>query len=117
MMPIPSGLGDRTDALTDTREVMSSRRRLFKYGPIIVWAATFLLGSLPFVTLSLATNSFWPDSAVDFPLSLIPSVLIGDSVFLPLFNAVVFRIVSRDVVKRALLSLAIATKLYPCLSF
>lgn len=48
--------------------------------------ATLILGFVPFVVLSLWTESFWLRSKVEVPLTLSPSILIGDSVLIPLFN-------------------------------
>lgn len=67
--------------------------------PILgVWMvvfATLCLGFAPFVVLSLLTNSFWPHSSVDVPLTFVPSVLIGDSILLPTFNARTYLIFMR----------------------
>ena len=51
-------------------------------------AATLVVGFVPILILSLLTDSFWPRSRVAVPLSLVPSVLIGDSFILPAFNGV-----------------------------
>ena len=47
---------------------------------------TVALGFVPFLLLSLSTGTFWPRSHVSVPLSLSPSLLIGDSLMIPLFN-------------------------------
>jgi hypothetical protein len=49
-------------------------------------AITLAVGFLPFLVLSLMTDTFWPRSHVSVPLSLSPSILIGDSLLIPLFN-------------------------------
>lgn len=47
---------------------------------------TLAVGFVPFAVLSLLSGTFWPHSKVAVPLFLVPSVLIGDSILLPLFN-------------------------------
>lgn len=58
--------------------------------PIIV--VSVLLGPIPMVICSVLTNSFWPSSPHPFPFLKIPSVAIGDSIMLPMFNAYAYRL-------------------------
>jgi hypothetical protein len=64
-------------------------------GGIIVALVTLGLGFIPFIVLSLMTNSFWPQSSVAVPLTLVPSVLIGDSIVLPIFNGLLYRLLRK----------------------
>lgn len=57
---------------------------------IIIPLTTLCLGFIPMVVLSLLTDSFWLNSPFDFPLVVIPSVLIGDSLFFPIINYKIF---------------------------
>jgi hypothetical protein len=59
-------------------------------------AATIILGFGPFLCLSLMTGTFWPRSHVSVPLSLSPSILVGDSLLIPLFNRYAVPIVWRS---------------------
>lgn len=74
--------------------------------------ATLATGFVPLMILSVVTNSFWPKSRVLVPVFFVPSVLLGDSVLLPLFNAraaIIVRQVLRDpFVSRRKLHLTIA---------
>jgi hypothetical protein len=63
---------------------------------------TLVSGFIPFLVLSLLTGSFWSRSGVAVPLTLSPSILIGDSVLLPLFNGFAFPFVW-DLVRRSIL--------------
>jgi len=54
------------------------------------WATagfTVGVGFFPFLILSIRTDTFWPHSAVSVPLTFSPSILIGDSIAIPIFNA------------------------------
>ncbi len=53
---------------------------------IIIPLTTLFLGFIPMVILSAITNSFWFSSTYAFPLVVIPSVLFGDSLILPILN-------------------------------
>lgn len=85
----------------------------------IVGLFTLAIGFIPFLVLSLKTKSFWPKSAVAVPLTLVPSVLIGDSILIPLFNRaavpILVRILGRESPTSGrmfmLLSAALATAL------
>ena len=59
-------------------------------GSLIVAGSTLSLGFVPFLVMSISSGSFWPDSHVSLPLLLVPSVVLGDSLLLPVFNANVF---------------------------
>lgn len=48
--------------------------------------ATLCLGFIPMCVLSLLSDSFWLNSTHAFPLVAIPSILIGDSLLLPIIN-------------------------------
>src|SRR5664279_11366 len=61
---------------TDNRSNMST----------VVSFMTLALGFFPFLIISLATGTFWPRSRVAVPLSLSPSIVIGDGLLLPIFN-------------------------------
>ncbi len=61
---------------------------------LLVFIATLWLGFIPFAVLSLMTHTFLPTSRVSVPLTLVPSVLIGDSILLPLFNRSVWVLVA-----------------------
>lgn len=47
---------------------------------------TLLFGFIPMLVLSILSKSFWLSHQIDFPFLAIPSVFIGDSLFLPFFN-------------------------------
>lgn len=47
---------------------------------------TFLFGFFLFFLSSLITNSFFLDSPYNYPLLIFPTILIGDSILLPIFN-------------------------------
>jgi hypothetical protein len=70
--------------------------------PIIAAFITILLGGFPFLLFSLNTNSFWPHSSVNFPLTRVPSVLIGDTVLLPIFNAMAVDVLFNSRYRRVL---------------
>ncbi len=53
---------------------------------LLVFLGTFCFGFLPLLVLSIQTKSFRLSSAVSVPLMLIPSVFLGDSILLPIFN-------------------------------
>src|SRR5579864_8527098 len=58
--------------------VCGLQKRGFSHiGGVIVVLITLGLGFIPFVVLSMMTNSFWPQSSVAVPLTLVPSVLLG----------------------------------------
>jgi hypothetical protein len=65
-------------------------------GQLFSWpvaAVTLALGFLPFLVLSVLSDTFWPRSRVAVPLMLSPSILIGDSLLIPLFNGLAFPII------------------------
>jgi hypothetical protein len=47
---------------------------------------TIVIGILPFSLLAYFSNTLWFSSAVDSPLAAVPSVWLGDTVFLPIAN-------------------------------
>lgn len=53
---------------------------------------TISFGFLPFTFLSIVSGSFWLNSPHEFPLLVFPTVLIGDSIILPIFNYRVYRL-------------------------
>lgn len=53
---------------------------------------TFLSGFCVFLGLSIRDHAFWVTSRHQFPLVLIPSILIADSILLPLFNLRMFQL-------------------------
>lgn len=59
---------------------------------ILIPSLTFLLGFFTFVSLSILYNVFWIDSEYDVPLILNISVMIGDSILLPIVNYMVFNL-------------------------
>ncbi len=69
-----------------------------------VFVITISLGFLPFLIFSILTQSFWINSKYDFPLVLIPNILIGDSILLPIFNKDFFGIINNlrimEIIKR-----------------
>ena len=58
--------------------------------PIVIMSVAF--GPLPLAVCALLTNSFWPSSPHPFPFLKYLSVVIGDSLLLPVFNAYAFRL-------------------------
>ena len=52
----------------------------------LVVAITILAGILPLTVIAYRTKTLWFGSRVDSPLMAVPSVWLGDSVFLPIFN-------------------------------
>lgn len=73
--------------------------------------ATFLFGFCSFIILSLFFGVFWINSKVDIPLVLNASVMLGDSILLPIFNYGVFDLAlnksSGVIIKKHLISLFI----------
>lgn len=91
----------------------------------LVFLASLCFGFLPLLVLSLQTHTFLLSSTVSVPLTLIPSVFIGDSILLPLFNSKVWmllapalnKLTKSDVVKligAAIFSLAISASMMIC---
>lgn len=58
------------------------------------WVAllTVLLGIVPLALLSLDSNSFWPSSPHQFPFLLSIPVVVGDGLFIPVFNLYLYRL-------------------------
>ena len=63
--------------------------KVLRLGWPIVFASV-VLGPVPMITCALVTNSFWPSSPHPFSFLKIPSVAIGDTFILPIFNAYAF---------------------------
>lgn len=59
---------------------------------IAVPVLTFLVGFVSFASLSLYYQVFWFDSKVDIPLLYNVSVMVGDSILLPLINYMVLNL-------------------------
>lgn len=53
---------------------------------------TFVTGIVIFSIIALSTNSFWFHSSCDVPILKSPSLYIGDSIFIPLFNYFLFEL-------------------------
>jgi hypothetical protein len=53
---------------------------------ILIPLVTLCLGFIPMLIMSILMKGFWINSQYDFPFVLIPAVLIGDSLFLPVLN-------------------------------
>lgn len=53
---------------------------------VLAPALTLILGIIPFVILSIKTESFWLDSNYNFPLTALPSIWVGDTFILPTLN-------------------------------
>jgi len=54
---------------------------------------TFLFGFFLFFVSSLISNSFFLDSQYDYPLLIFPTILLGDSILLPIFNYKFFNMI------------------------
>jgi len=54
--------------------------------PWLVATATVVAGILPLTLIAYSTKSLWIGAPIDSPLILVPSVWLGDSVFLPILN-------------------------------
>src|ERR1035441_5169091 len=63
--------------------------RLTRIG-ILIYVGTLLVGIVPFAALAFSSGTLWFTRTCDVPLLAVPSVWLGDSVFLPLFNAGVY---------------------------
>lgn len=57
----------------------------------LVSIITFIAGFFMFFVFSLFSDSFFLSSKVDFPLLVFPTILLGDSVILPVINYRIFR--------------------------
>ena len=57
---------------------------------VIVPIITFFVGFFVFLTLSIINKAFWFNSSVDIPLIYNVSVMIGDSIILPITNFMIF---------------------------
>ncbi len=58
----------------------------FRDAGLIAFVLTLAIGFLPFAVLSIWSGTFWLHSRVAVPLFMVPSVLLGDSLLLPIFN-------------------------------
>lgn len=67
---------------------MITNNFLLKAVPIV----TFIIGFLSFVTLSIYYNVFFLNSPYDVPLILNVSVMVGDSILLPVINFKIFNL-------------------------
>lgn len=72
----------------NTKNVLMQKSKLY-FVPIV----TFFVGFFAFFIFSLVNNAFYPDSAVDIPLIFQYTIMIGDSIFLPIINFMYFRLV------------------------
>jgi hypothetical protein len=61
-----------------------NRRR--KYCALAIASGTFLCGAGATLILSVFEGTFWLNSHYDVPLAIIPTMTVGDGVFLPWFN-------------------------------
>jgi hypothetical protein len=68
--------------------------RLTRIG-VLIYVGTLLVGIVPFAALAFSSGTLWFTRTCDVPLLAVPSVWLGDSVFLPLFNAGVYDFVRR----------------------
>jgi uncharacterized membrane protein len=59
---------------------------LFMKAKILIPLTNLCLGFVPMLIMSILMKGFWINSQYNFPLVLIPAVLIGDSLFLPILN-------------------------------
>jgi hypothetical protein len=78
--------------------VQTSNSLLNSTGQTFSWWAAVLtvsVGFVPFLVLSVLSDTFWPHSRVAVPLTLSPSILIGDSLLIPIFNGLAFPIIKR----------------------
>ncbi len=57
---------------------------------LLIPVLTFVFGILTFSLFALQTNSFWFYSSVDIPILKLPTLYIGDTLFIPLFNYYLF---------------------------
>jgi len=71
--------------LKSSKNRITSKDKALTYG-FLVPLFTLLLGIVPFVILSFLTDTLWINSKYDIPLITLPTIVIGDSIFLPLFN-------------------------------
>lgn len=67
--------------------------KLFYFVPII----TLLIGFISFTTISIIQGVFFIDSKYDIPLILNASVMIGDSIILPILNYRVFKLFFKNI--------------------
>jgi len=63
---------------------------------LIVPVLTFVFGFFSFAMISLSEGSFWLGGMFDIPMLLVPTILIGDSIFLPIINAKITRFIIDD---------------------
>jgi hypothetical protein len=85
---------DDNDEVT-TKAVGMPRSPLPSLGHVLrgTWplaVVSLLLGPVPMLIAALRTNSFWLSSPHPFPFLNIPTVFLGDSITLPLFNLYAF---------------------------
>lgn len=59
------------------------RQIIMKY---FIPIGTIAVGFIPMLICSIKLNAFWFDSPYNFPFMSLPSVYIGDLIFLPMFN-------------------------------
>jgi hypothetical protein len=64
----------------------------FLHEGYIVPVLTIMLGIIPMTILSFQSGTLWFGPHVDFPLFAIPTIFIGDTIFLPWFNFKLYRL-------------------------
>jgi len=75
------------------------RGLLDKPAIFIIPVLTLSFGFIPMVILSYRLNALWLNSPYEFPLLKMPTVLIGDSIFLPLFNYRAYEFIRKNPLK------------------
>ena len=69
---------------------VSLKASLREAWPIVV--VSVLFGPLPLAIIAALTNSFWPSSPHPFSYVKFLSIVIGDTLFLPIFNGYAYRL-------------------------
>jgi hypothetical protein len=62
------------------------KKDLIKHNLFVIPIVTLIIGFIPFCILSITNDVFWIDTKYDVPLIYNISVMIGDSILLPIIN-------------------------------
>lgn len=82
----PGGITNQIPTSAMEKNVSKVKNNLKISWEAVIFLLTLALGFVPLLVLSLTTGGFWFSSKYDFPLIMIPNILLGDSLILPFFN-------------------------------
>jgi hypothetical protein len=91
-----SGLQENSPAVIDNASSTHESLGHSQHQNILVALGTISLGFLPMALLSIQTGSFLPSSGYSFPFLLNISSCVGDLLLLPIFNSMVYRLLSNN---------------------